>query len=91
LGADRERVVCLPGGQLQERFRNSPGAIYVLVTRDLSAIAPPPVPARSAELQKAWAENWEGLGKDDEVAVNRIDDAIGALREASLSTVKSLR
>jgi hypothetical protein len=67
------------------------GWTYVLAIRDLSAIAPPPVPARAEELQKAWAENWEGLGKDDEVAVNRIDDAIGALREASLSTVKALR
>jgi hypothetical protein len=52
---------------------------------------PAPVPARAAELQSAWAENWAGLGKDDEAAVNRIDDAIGKLREATLATLKSLR
>ena len=67
------------------------GWTYVLVIQDLATVAPEPVPTRSAELQRAWSENWEGLGKDDEAAVNRIDDAIDRLREASLATIKTLR
>ena len=46
--------------------------------------------ARAAELQKTWSENWEGLGKDEESSVNRIDDAIGRLRGAALATLQSL-
>jgi hypothetical protein len=90
--AELERVVFLAQYD-HDPASGSPriGWTYVLVIRDLSAIAPQPVPARTAELQKAWADNWEGLGRDDEVAVNRIDDAIGALREASLATLKTLR
>jgi hypothetical protein len=54
-------------------------------------VAPAPLPAQAEELQKVWSGNWEGLGKDDETAVNRIDDAIGRLRDATLSTLRSLR
>ena len=67
------------------------GWTYVLVIRDLSAVVPAPVPAQAAELQKVWSGNWEGLGKDDEAAVNRIDDAIGKLRDTTLGTLRSLR
>jgi hypothetical protein len=67
------------------------GWTYVLVIRDLSAVVPAPVPAKAAELQQVWGENWEGLGKDDERSVNRIDDAIGSLRAASLAMLKALR
>jgi hypothetical protein len=67
------------------------GWTYVLVIRDLSSVEPPPVPAKAAQLQQTWGENWEGLGRDDEASVSRIDDAIGALREAALMTLRSLR
>jgi hypothetical protein len=63
----------------------------VLAIRDLAALVPGPVAVRAAELLKVWGENWEGLGKDDETAVTRIDDAIGRLREASLATLRALR
>jgi hypothetical protein len=63
----------------------------VLAIRDLAALVPTPVPARAAELEKIWGENWEGLGKDDETAVNRIDDALSRLREATLATLRALR
>jgi hypothetical protein len=90
--AELERVVFLAQYD-HDAASGSPrtGWTYVLVIRDLAAVAPQPVATRSAELQQAWAENWEGLGKADEVAVNRIDDAIGGLREASLATLKTLR
>jgi len=54
-------------------------------------VVPAPVPAQAAQLQRVWSGDWEGLGKDDEAAVNRIDDAIGKLREATLGTLRSLR
>ena len=90
--AELERVVFLAQYD-RDASGGSPrtGWTYVLVIRDLSSVAPPPVAARSSELQKAWAQNWEGLGKADEAAVNRIDDAIDRLREASLATLKTLR
>jgi hypothetical protein len=56
----------------------------------LSSLVPGQVPARAAELLKVWGDNWEGLGQPDETAVNRIDDAIGKLREVSLATLRSL-
>jgi hypothetical protein len=67
------------------------GWTYVLVINDLSAVVPAPVPAQAAELQIVWRDNWEGLGKDDEAAVNHIDDAIGKVRDATLGTLRSLR
>ncbi|HEY2807825.1 MAG TPA: hypothetical protein VGI91_03440 [Steroidobacteraceae bacterium] len=90
--AELERVVFLAQYD-HDAASGSPrtGWTYVLVIRDLATVAPQPVATRSAELQQAWAENWEGLGKADEVAVNRIDDAIGGLREASLATLTTLR
>jgi hypothetical protein len=67
------------------------GWTYVLAIRDLSTVAPAPLPAQAEELQKVWSGSWEGLGNDDETAVNRIDDAIGRLRNTTLSTLRSLR
>jgi hypothetical protein len=90
--AELERVVFLAQYD-HDTAGGSPrtGWTYVLAIRDLSNIVPQPLPARSSELQTAWGENWEALGRDDEVAVTRIDDAIGKLREASLATLKTLR
>jgi len=90
--AEFERVVFLAQYD-RDAHGGSPrtGWTYVLVIRDLSALVPAPVPARAEELQTAWADNWEALGKDDETAVNHIDEAIGRLREASLATLMSLR
>ena|SRR5579862_4798284 len=67
------------------------GWTYVLAIRDLSTLAPAPLPAQAGELQKVWSESWEGLGRDDEKAVERIDDALGRLRDTTLSTLRSLR
>jgi len=67
------------------------GWTYVLVIRDLSSVVPAPVPAKAVQLQQVWSENWEGLGRDDEASVNRIDDAIGSLREAALAMLQALR
>ena len=90
--AEFERVVFLAQYD-HDAHGGSPrtGWTYVLVIRDLSALVPAPVPARAEELQQAWADNWEALGKDDEIAVNHIDEAIGRLRASSLTTLMALR
>jgi len=90
--ADLERVAFLAQYDRDARS-GSPrnGWTDVLEIRDLAALVPGSVAARSAELEKTWGENWEGLGRDDETAVSRIDDAIGKLREATLVMLKSLR
>jgi hypothetical protein len=67
------------------------GWTYVLVIRDLSALVPAPVPVQAQELQRIWSGNWEGLGKDDETAVDHIDAAIVKLRDTTLGTLRSLR
>jgi hypothetical protein len=90
--AELERVVYLAQYDRDASGGNPRvGWTYVLVIRDLASIVPAPVPAKAAELQRVWSENWEGLGKEDESSVNRIDDAIGGLREVSLAMVKALR
>jgi hypothetical protein len=89
---DLERVTFLAQYD-RDRSGGSPrtGWTDVLAIRDLSALVPGSVPGRSAELLKVWGENWEGLGKDDETAVSRIDDAIGRVREAALAVLRTLR
>jgi hypothetical protein len=90
--AELERVVFLAQYDHDAAGGNPrTGWTYVLVIRDLAAVVPGPVQAQAAQLQSAWAANWEGLGKSDEGAAERIDDSIGKLREASLSTLKALR
>ena len=90
--AELERVVFLAQYDHDASGGNPrTGWTYVLVIRDLAALVPAPVPARAAELQNTWAEDWQGLGRDDERSVTRIDDAIGRLRESSLATLRALR
>jgi hypothetical protein len=89
--ADLQRVAFLAQYDRDARG-GSPrnGWTDVLEIRDLAALVPGSVGPRAAELEKAWGENWDGLGKDDETAVNRIDDAIGKLREATLAMLEAL-
>jgi hypothetical protein len=90
--AELERVVYLAQYD-RDRSGGNPrtGWTYVLVIQDFAAVVPPPVPAGAAELRKVWAENWEGLGGDDEASATRIDDVIGRLRADSLAMLKTLR
>ena len=90
--AELERVVFLAQYDHDASGGNPrTGWTYVLVIRDLSQVVPGPVAQRAADLQRTWGENWQGLGQNDETSVNRIDDAIGRLREAALATLRSLR
>jgi hypothetical protein len=89
--AELERVVYLAQYDRDKSGGNPrTGWTYVLVIRDLSQVVPEPVPSATARLQQVWSENWEGLGADDEKSVDRIDNAIGQLRDAALGTLKSL-
>ncbi|MBS0378160.1 MAG: hypothetical protein JSS29_06725 [Proteobacteria bacterium] len=89
--ADLERVVYLAQYD-HDAGAGSPrtGWTYVIAINDLASLVPAPLPVRAADLQKTWGANWEGLGKQDEAAVNRIDDAIGATRAAALATLSAL-
>ena len=89
--AELERVVFLAQYDRDVAGGNPrTGWTYVLVIRDLSAVMPAPVPAQAAELQGVWRGNWDDLGKRDETAVGRIDDAIKKLRDTTLGTLRSL-
>jgi thymidylate synthase len=90
--AEFERVVFLAQYDRDPSGGNPrTGWTYVIVIRDLSDVMPQQVTLQAADLQKVWGQNWETLGKDDETAVNRIDDAITKLREAALRTLHSLQ
>jgi hypothetical protein len=90
--AELERVVFLAQYDRDVAGGNPrTGWTYVLVIRDLSALVPAPVPVQAQELQRIWSGNWEGLGKDDETAVDHIDAAIVKLRDTTLGTLRSLR
>jgi thymidylate synthase len=90
--AEFERVVFLAQYDRDANGGNPrTGWTYVIVIRDLSDVMPAQVAQQATSLQKVWGENWEALGKDDEAAVNQIDDAITKLRETTLQALHSLR
>src|SRR5579862_9289266 len=83
--ADLQRVVYLAQYDRDQRG-GSPrnGWTDVLAIVDLSKLAPAPLPARAEQMRAVWRDNWEGLGQQDERALERIDAAIESLRAASL-------
>ena len=90
--AEFERVVYLAHYD-RDKSNGNPriGWTYVIVIDDLGAVVPGKVGPRARELRKVWAENWEGLGNDSDVAVDRIDAGITSVRDAALETLRSLR
>jgi hypothetical protein len=90
--AEFERVVFLAHYDRDQANGNPrTGWTYVIVINDLAEVLPGPVAPRAAQLRATWQGNWEGLGKDDETAVDRIDAGITNLRSATLETLRSLR
>ena len=67
------------------------GWTYVIVIDDLAGVIPGKIGPRADELRKVWAENWEGLGSDSDVAVDRIEAAVVNVRNAALESLRSLR
>lgn len=66
------------------------GWTLVIVIRDLSKVVPGAVPHAADHLSSVWGDNWGNLGKNDEMAVTQIDDAIATLRDAALATLQAL-
>jgi hypothetical protein len=90
--AEFERVVFLAHYDRDQANGNPrTGWTYVIVINDLAEVLPGPVAPRAAQLRDTWQGNWEGLGRDDETAVDRIDAGITNLRSATLETLRSLR
>ena len=90
--AEFERVVFLAHYD-KDRAMGNPriGWTYVIVIHDLSEIVPGAIQPKAGELRAIWKESWEGLGSDDDTAVDRIEAGIEGLRVATLNTLRSLR
>jgi hypothetical protein len=90
--AEFERVVFLAHYD-KDRAMGNPriGWTYVIVIHDLSEVVPGAIEPKAGELRAIWKENWEGLGSDDDTAIDRIEAGIEGLRVATLDTLRSLR
>jgi hypothetical protein len=90
--AEFERVVFLAHYDRDKSSGNPrTGWSYVIVIDDLAEVVPGPVSPQAKELRSVWRDNWEGLSRDDDTAVDHIDAAITKLRSATLQTLRSLR
>lgn len=68
------------------------GWARVNLIRDLGELIPPPQPATSEELLKAWASNFNGWYTDnDPEAEAHISQAIGATRRSTIAVLHELR
>lgn len=66
------------------------GWVDVLTISDLATIMPAEVSREAAELRKTWEANADTL-VEDEASFRRIDDAIDALRQETLGSLRALR
>ena len=76
----------------QELDKGNPrtGWSYVLTIKDLTILMPSPVPESAEQLAKAWGNNWEGLGNDQDSA-DAIINAIDTTRSTTLDLLTSLK
>ena len=90
--AEFERIVFLAHYD-RDRMSGNPrtGWTYVIVINDLAQVMPGTVQPRATALRDTWRGNWEDLSNDGDVAIDRIDQDITKLREATLDTLRSLR
>lgn len=61
----------------------------VLTIADLAALMPPEVSRDAETLRATWQSGWTGLGSSD-ADHRRIDEAIDALRQTTLATLRTL-
>ena len=75
----------------KDEIRGNPrsGWAYILTIRDLAALASEPAVSSSADLLRAWNENWSGLGKND-ASADLISAGIDQLRNDVLSVLAAL-
>ena len=90
--ADFERVVFLAHYD-RDKANGNPrtGWTYIIVINDLAEVVPGAVRPRAVALRDTWRANWENLGKDGDEGLDTIDRGITDLREATLTTLRSLR
>ncbi len=62
----------------------------VLTIVDLAALMPEEVGRNAKTLNATWQADWPNLGEDD-AAHQRIDDAIDAVRQSTLTVLRRLR
>lgn len=65
------------------------GWAYVLTINDLAQVLPDDVQAATAELQRAWGENWDTL-TDSKPGLDSIMQALDAARDRTLLLLHSL-
>lgn len=90
--ADFERVVFLAHYD-RDKVSGNPrtGWSYIIVINDLAQVMPGTVQPRAIALRDTWRGNWEELDKDGDAAIDRLDQDITKLREATLDSLRSLR
>lgn len=76
----------------KDEVRGNPrlGWAKVLLVADLATIMPPSVESAADSLTAAWGANWSALGKD-ELAAQRVSDAVDEVREATIEALAVLR
>jgi hypothetical protein len=76
----------------KDEVRGNPrlGWAKVLLVADLATIMPPPVAASADSLATTWGADWSALG-NDELAAQRVSQAIDDVREATLSELSKLK
>jgi hypothetical protein len=76
----------------QDEIRGNPrlGWAKVLLVADLATIMPPSVESAADSLTATWGANWSSLGKD-ELAAQRVSDAVDEVREATIEALAVLR
>ena len=62
----------------------------VLTISDLAELMPADIQRDAKALNEAWQADWSGLGEDSE-SHRRVDAAIDALRQTTLSELRKLR
>lgn len=76
----------------KDEIRGNPrlGWAKVLLVADLATIMPPSVESATDSLTATWGANWSSLGKD-ELAVQRVSEAVDEVREATIEALAVLR
>lgn len=76
----------------KDEVRGNPrlGWAKVLLVADLATIMPPSVESATDSLTASWGASWSSLGKD-ELAAQRVSDAVDEVREATIEALAVLR
>lgn len=90
LGEVHQIVFFLHYDKDEDRGNPRLGWAKVLLVRDLATIMPPSVEAAADSLTATWGADWPALGRDD-LAAQRVSDAVDDVRESTLEALAVLR